>query len=152
MVLFLLSACHGGKEEDEEHLEPVVLQRCSGELLELRLPWAVPKRRPQLAAAIFGQEADPASLGSQACQSVFFLCERNTFSLAMSIKPLPSQVILSPAWVEAVVVGGCSSPAECLDPIAFSAIFLRVKTGFVKDLIIISFYSGVLFVKLFPLP
>jgi hypothetical protein len=128
------------------------IQRCSGELLELRLPWAVSKRRPQLAAAIFGQEADPASLGSQACQSVFFLCERNTFSLAMSIKPLPSQVILSPAWVEAVVVGGCSSPAERLDPIAFLQSFSRAKTEFVKDLVVISLYFSVLLVKLYPPP
>jgi hypothetical protein len=54
-VFFLLSACHGGEGNDEEHLKLVVHQRCSGERSELLLPWAVLKRRPQLAAAIFGQ-------------------------------------------------------------------------------------------------
>jgi hypothetical protein len=83
-VFFLLSACHGGEGKDEECLKLVVHRRCAGERLELHLPWAVLKRRPQLAAAIFGQEADPASLGSLACQSVFFLCVRNISSLAAS--------------------------------------------------------------------
>lgn len=83
-VFFLLLACHGGEGKDEGHLKLMVHQRCSGERLDLHLPWADLKRRPLFAAAIFGQEADPASLGNPACQSVFFLCERNILSLAAS--------------------------------------------------------------------
>jgi hypothetical protein len=151
MVFFLLSACHGGEGKDEEHLKLVAYQRCSGECLELLLPWAVHKRRPQLAAAIFGQEADPASLGSLACLSVFFLCVRNISSLAASAQASarPSGFVRGldrGGRCRLFVAGGEFGP-DCV-----SAIFFRVKDGYVKDLVVISFSFSVLLVKLCPPP
>jgi hypothetical protein len=109
------------------------------------------KRRPQLGTAIFGQEADPASVGSQACQSVFFLCVRNIFSLAAS-----AQASARPSgFVPGLDRGGrgcrlfVASGEFGLNCVF--AIFFRVKTGYVKDLVVISFSFSVL-VKLCPPP
>jgi hypothetical protein len=119
--------------------------------LELRLPWAVLKRRPQLAAAIFGQEADPASLGSHACQSVLFLCERNILSLAAfaeaSARPSGFVRGLDRGGRCRLFVAGGEFGPDCV-----SAIFFRVKDGYVKDLVVISFSFSVLLVKLCPPP
>jgi hypothetical protein len=77
---------------------------------------------------------------------------RNTFSLAMSVQAPAQPSGFVPGlgrgghgW-RLLVVGGVFGP-DCV-----SAIVFRVKTGFVKDLVVISFSFSVLLVKLYPPP
>jgi hypothetical protein len=120
-----------------------------GELLESVLPGAISQRRLLSAAAISGQKADLASLGSSSCTSLLFHLRKISShpGVASPARALPSGRVPGESrsgrrW-SCFVVGELGSDR-------FSSDFIRVCSAKFMDYAVIFFFCKVLDVTLHP--
>lgn len=150
-VVLSLSAGRGGEGEVMYCAASSAVQDWRREILDSASPSAVPQRRRCYAAAILGQRAGPAVLGSCGCSS-FFLLWRIFFSFDAAPNAHASPSGLVPGgdqwsgrvW-RLVVVGKLG-----LDRV--SAVLVRVLCVIPKDLVSIPCFLWVLYVFVCPMP
>jgi hypothetical protein len=142
----------GGEGEEVGGAGQLRARRHLGEMLELSLPVAVPKRQALVLVAISGQRPSPAKLGSDVCRSFFFLRWRIFISLHAA-----SQAVARPSgFVPGSGNGGRvwrlldAGEMQGLDRVF--AIISRVFYVKLQGLVVIFFFIQVLLVIVHPPP
>jgi hypothetical protein len=148
----VLLAGHGGEGEDDGSLRLIGSCRWRWRLLEFVPPMAAPKRRRGLAAAIHGHRANPAELCGNYSWSSFFLHRRilPCHGVVVRAPPLPSGVVPGKSWSGRacrLFIAGVEQ-----GPDRVSAIFSRVFSVIVQDLVVFSLFCRVLSVYVHPPP